>query len=108
MSWIALIVAGLLEVVWALALKESQGFSRVLPTAIFVPAYVASAALLGFALKDLPVGTGYAVWVGIGAVGTALLGIALLGESVSPGRIAAIGMIAAGVIWLAVGEHSAD
>ena len=106
MSWIILIVAGLLEVVWALALKESQGFSRVVPTAVFVPAYLASAVLLGIALKNLPVGTGYAVWVGIGAVGTALLGMALLGDGVDAGRIAAIGLIAAGVIWLAVGEHS--
>ncbi|MBN8868027.1 MAG: hypothetical protein J0H98_10780 [Solirubrobacterales bacterium] len=106
MSWIILIVAGLLEVVWALALKDSEGFSRAVPTAIFVPTYLASAILLGMALKQLPVGTGYAVWVGIGAVGTALLGMALLGDPVQPGRIAAIGLIAAGVIWLALGEAS--
>ena len=104
MSWLLLLFAGLLEVVWALALKESQGFSRMVPVAVFVPAYLASAVLLGLALRDLPVGTGYAVWVGIGAVGTALLGILLLGDSASPGRIAAISLIAAGVIWLALGE----
>lgn len=104
MSWIFLLFAGLLEVVWALALKDSAGFSRLGPTLVFVPAYLASAVLLGFALRDLPVGTGYAVWVGIGAVGTALLGIFLMGDSGSPGRIAAISLIAAGVIWLALGE----
>ena len=104
MNWILLVIAGLLEVVWALALKESNGFSRILPTAIFVPAYLASAALLGIALKELPVGTGYAVWVGIGAVCAAVVGIALLGESVAPSRVAAIALIAAGVIWLALGE----
>ncbi|MBN8870093.1 MAG: hypothetical protein J0H66_09470 [Solirubrobacterales bacterium] len=106
MSWILLLIAGLLEVVWALALKESHGFSRLAPTAVFVPVYLASAALLGLALRALPVGTGYAVWVGIGAVGTALLGIAWLGESVTAGRTVAIGLIAVGVIWLAVGESA--
>lgn len=104
MSWMLLVFAGLLEIVWALALKDSQGFSRPLPTALFVPTYIASAALLGLALRSMPVGTGYAVWVGIGAVGTALLGMALLGDPVAPGRIAAIGLISAGVVWLAVGE----
>jgi quaternary ammonium compound-resistance protein SugE len=104
MSWVLLIVAGLLEVLWALALKESHGFSRLGPTILFVPAYLASAVLLGYALRSLPVGTGYAVWVGIGAVGTALVGLVLLGEGVTPGRLAAIGLIAVGVIWLAAGE----
>ncbi len=104
MNWVLLVVAGLLEVVWAFALKESSGFSRFVPTAIFLPAYLASAILLGFALKELPVGTGYAVWVGIGAVGAAVAGITLLGESLAPGRIAALALIAVGVIWLALGE----
>ena len=106
MPWLLLFVAGLLEVVWALALKESNGFSRLVPTAVFLPTYLGSAVLLGFALRDLPVGTGYAVWVGIGAIGTALLGIALLGESVEPARLAAVALIAIGVIWLALGEGS--
>jgi quaternary ammonium compound-resistance protein SugE len=105
MSWLPLILAGLLEVVWALALKESNGFTRLVPTALFVPVYAASAVLLGIALRDLPVGTGYAVWVGIGAVGTALLGIAFLGDPVGPARIAAIALIATGVVWLALAEH---
>lgn len=106
MSWILLLIAGLLEVGWALALKESHGFSRLAPTAVFLPTYLASAVLLGLALRALPVGTGYAVWVGIGAVGTALLGMALLGEPVTAGRMAAIGLIAVGVIWLAAGESA--
>ncbi len=106
MSWVLIFIAGLLEVVWALALKESQGFSRVMPTAVFIPAYLASAVLLGVALRALPVGTGYAVWVGIGAVGTALVGVALLGEALTASRLAAIGLIAAGVIWLAAGESA--
>jgi len=105
MSWLPLILAGLLEVAWALALKESNGFSRLVPTILFVPTYAASAALLGIALRDLPVGTGYAVWVGIGAIGTALLGISFLGDPISPARIGAVALIAAGVIWLALGEH---
>lgn len=104
MSWLFLLVAGLLEVVWALALKDSEGFSRFWPTLVFIPAYIASAVLLGFALRELPVGTGYAVWVGIGAVGTALLGIFLMGDSGTPGRIAAISLIAVGVVWLALAE----
>lgn len=105
MSWLPLILAGLLEVAWALALKESNGFSRLAPTLLFVPTYAASAVLLGIALRDLPVGTGYAVWVGIGAVGTALLGILFLGDPAGPARLAAIALIATGVIWLALGEH---
>jgi quaternary ammonium compound-resistance protein SugE len=104
MSWVLLFVAGVLEVLWALALKESNGFSRLIPTVVFLPAYLASAVLLGFALRTLPVGTGYAIWVGIGAVGTAVLGIALFGESVTLARLAAIGLIAIGVSWLAAGE----
>ena len=106
MSWVLLFFAGLLEVLWALALKESQGFSRLVPTSIFVPAYLGSAALLGLALRSLPVGTGYAVWVGIGAVGTALLGVIMLGEAVTPVRVAAIGLISIGVIMLAAGESA--
>ena len=104
MSWILLVVAGLLEVVWALSMKESQGFSRLVPTLVFVPAYIASAVLLGLALRDLPVGTGYAVWVGIGAVGTAALGMIVLGDAFTASRVLAIGLIAVGVIWLALSE----
>lgn len=104
MAWILLLVAGLIEVAWAIALKESDGFSRLGPTLIFVPLYLASAGLLGLALKSLPVGTGYAVWVGIGAVGAALVGIAFLSESADLQRVLPIGLIAIGVVWLALGE----
>lgn len=104
MTWVLLLVAGGLEVVWAIALKESQGFTKFLPTALFLPTYLASAALLGIALKELPVGTGYAVWIGIGAVGTALLGVMLLGEPLTLARVGAISLIAIGVIWLALSE----
>lgn len=106
MAWLLLVVAGLIEVVWALALKESQGFTRLVPSLIFLPLYLLSALLLGLALRSLPVGTGYAVWVGIGAVGAALVGVMWLGESADIQRIAPIGLIAIGVIWLALGESA--
>lgn len=102
MAWISLIAAGLLEVVWALALKRSDGFSRPTETAVFVVALVASMALLAIALRSLPVGTGYAVWTGIGAVGTAIVGIVVLGESAAALRLASIALIAAGIVGLAL------
>lgn len=94
------IVAGLIEVVWAIGLKYSEGFSRPLPSAVTVFAMVASMWLLAQALRVLPVGTGYAVWVGIGAVGTAMLGILLLGESRTPLRLASIVLVVAGIVGL--------
>lgn len=100
MAWISLVVAGLLEVVWAIALKRSEGFSRIPETAVFLGALVASMALLAHALRELPVSTGYTVWTGIGAVGAAAVGIALLGESASPARIVSIALVASGVIGL--------
>jgi quaternary ammonium compound-resistance protein SugE len=99
-AWFLLVLAGLLEIAWAIGLKYTEGFSRPLPTALTLVAMVASMALLGIAVRSLPVGTGYAVWVGIGAVGTALLGIVLLGESASVARLASIGLIVAGIIGL--------
>lgn len=99
-AWILLIVAGLLEIVWAIGLKYTEGFTRLGPSVGTVAAMVVSMALLGIAVRHLPVGTGYAVWVGIGAVGTAILGIVLLGESASPARLASIGLIVAGIICL--------
>lgn len=104
MAWLMLVVAGLIEVAWAIALKETHGFTRLTPTLIFLPLYLASAVLLGLALRGLPVGTGYAVWVGIGAVGSAIAGVVLLNESADLQRVLPIGLIAVGVIWLAVGE----
>jgi quaternary ammonium compound-resistance protein SugE len=104
LSWIILIVAGLFETVWALALKESQGFSKLGPTVVFLVAIVISMVLLAIALRDLPVGTGYAVWTGLGAVGAAVAGMVWFGDPAVAGRIIPIGLIAAGIVWLALGE----
>jgi quaternary ammonium compound-resistance protein SugE len=100
MAWIYLLFAGLLEVAWAIGLKYTEGFTRPWPTAATVAAMVASVILLGLALRTLPVGTAYAVWTGIGAVGVALLGIVLFGESASAARLACIGLILAGIVGL--------
>ena len=98
--WICLIVAGCLEVVWALGIKYTDGFSKPVPSVITVGAMIASVWLLAIALKSIPVGTGYAVWVGIGAVGAAIGGVILFGESKSLPRIACILLIIAGVVGL--------
>ena len=100
MAWIILVLSGLMETVWATALAQSDGFRNMRMILVFLVAMVASMAGLGYALRELPVGTAYAVWTGIGAVGVAMLGIALLGESASPARLACIGLIVAGVIGL--------
>lgn len=99
-AWLLLIVAGLLEIVWAIGLKYTEGFSRVLPSAITVAAMIGSVWLLAIALKSIPVGTGYAVWTGIGAVGTAILGIILFNEAATIARMACIGLIVAGIFGL--------
>lgn len=99
-SWILLLIAGLLEVVWAIGLKYTEGFSKLVPSVITITAMIASVWLLALALKGIPVGTGYAVWTGIGAVGTAILGIALFDEAASLARIACIGLIVAGIFGL--------
>jgi quaternary ammonium compound-resistance protein SugE len=100
MAWLMLIVAGLCEIVWAIGLKYAQGFTRFWPSVMTVAAMLVSIVLLGLAMKSLPVGTSYAVWVGIGAVGTAILGIVLLGESASAGRLASLALILAGIVGL--------
>ena len=105
MSWIILFVAGLLEVVWAVGLKYTHGFSRLVPSVITVVAMVVSIAMLSWAMKSLPVGTAYAVWTGIGAVGAAITGILLLGESASPMRIASLALIVMGIIGLKLSAH---
>ncbi|HAT1571277.1 TPA: quaternary ammonium compound efflux SMR transporter SugE [Kluyvera cryocrescens] len=105
MSWIILFVAGLLEVVWAVGLKYTHGFSRLVPSVITVVAMVVSMAMLSWAMKSLPVGTAYAVWTGIGAVGAAITGILLLGESASPMRIASLALIVMGIIGLKLSAH---
>ncbi len=100
MAWIALVVSGVLETVWAAALSQSRGFSRVGPSVVFGVALVLSMAGLAYALRSIPVGTGYAVWVGIGAVGTALYGMAALGESTTVPRLLCLVAIVAGVVGL--------
>ncbi len=100
MAWVLLVLAGLFEIGMALSLKASDGFSNVRATALFGVFAVLSFGLLATALRDLPVGTAYAVWTGIGAAGTALLGVAVLGEAASPLRLASILLIVAGVVGL--------
>ena len=102
MTWVVLLIAGLFETVWALALKESDGFSKLGPTALFAVAAVLSVVLLAIALRDLPVGTAYAVWKGTGAVGAALGGIVLWDESASWVRLVPIALITTGIVWLAL------
>jgi quaternary ammonium compound-resistance protein SugE len=104
MAWVLLFIAGAFETAWAIALKESDGFTRAGPTLVFGVALVASMVLLALALRDLPLGTGYAVWTGTGAVGAALAGVAFLGESATTGRLLPIGLVAVGIVWLALGE----
>src|SRR3954462_2041104 len=99
-AWTILVVAGLFEVGWAIGLKYTEGFTRLVPSALTATAMVASIVLLGLALKALPVGTAYAVWTGIGAVGTAALGIYLFGEPATAARLASIGLIVAGIVGL--------
>lgn len=100
MAWIFLIVAGLLEVVWAIGLKYSEGFTRFWPSVLTIIAMVISMGLLGIAMKSLPAGTAYSIWVGIGAVGTVVLGIMLLGEPANAARLISVGFIIAGIIGL--------
>ena len=100
MAWMLLLVAGLFEVGWAIGLKYTEGFTRPLPTILTLASMVVSLGLLGLALRDLPVGTAYAVWTGVGAVGTAALGIALFGDPATVGRLACIGLIVAGIAGL--------
>ena len=100
MAWIILLLAGLTEVGWAVGLKYTEGFTRLVPSALTVACMVVSLGLLGLALKTLPLGTAYAVWTGIGTIGTALLGITLFGESASALRLACIGLIVAGIVGL--------
>ena len=105
MSWIILFIAGLLEVVWAIGLKYTHGFTRLTPSVITVTAMIVSIVLLSWAMRSLPVGTAYAVWTGIGAGGAAITGILLLGESASLARIASLALIVAGIVGLKLSTH---
>ncbi|WP_076860355.1 quaternary ammonium compound efflux SMR transporter SugE [Bradyrhizobium mercantei] len=100
MAWAILFTAGLLEIGWAIGLKYTEGFSRLVPSVLTLAAMAGSILLLGIALKTLPIGTAYAVWTGIGAVGTAALGIILLGEPATAMRLASIGLIVSGIVGL--------
>lgn len=102
MAWLLLVLAGLFEVGWAIGLKYTDGFTRLWPTIGTVLAMGVSLGLLGIAMKSLPVGTSYAVWVGVGAVGTAVLGIVLLGEVANAGRLISLGLIIAGIVGLKI------
>ncbi|MGW0501987.1 DMT family transporter [Micromonospora sp. NPDC003241] len=102
MAWIALVISGLLETAWAIALDRSAGFTRPVPSAVFAVTLVLSMAGLAYALREIPVGTGYAIWVGIGATGTALVGMLALGESASVPRLLCLLLVVAGVVGLKV------
>jgi len=99
-AWLLLIVAGLLEVAWAIGLKYTEGFTRLWPSVFTLAAMAGSVVLLSMAMKSLPIGTSYAIWVGVGAVGTALLGMVLFGESAHWGRLLSLGLIVAGIVGL--------
>jgi quaternary ammonium compound-resistance protein SugE len=101
-AWVYLFIAGLFEMGWAIGLKYTEGFSRPVPTVLTGLAMLISVVLLGLALRDLPVGTGYAVWTGIGTVGTALLGMYLFGDPATVARLACIGLIVAGIVGLKI------
>jgi quaternary ammonium compound-resistance protein SugE len=100
MAWIYLLFAGLFEIGWAIGLKYTHGFTRLVPTVLTVASMVVSLGLLGLALKTLPLGTAYALWTGIGTIGTAILGIILFGEPATALRLACIGLIVAGIVGL--------
>ena len=100
MAWVLLLVAGLLEVGWAIGLKYTEGFTKPWPSTFTLVATVGSVVLLGISMKSLPVGTSYAIWVGVGAVGTAILGIVLFGEPANAGRLVSLALIVAGIVGL--------
>lgn len=100
MAWVILFIAGIMEIGWAIGLKYTDGFTKIVPTVLTVACMIGSIVLLGLALKTLPVGTAYAVWTGIGTVGVAILGIFLLGEPASVMRIVCIGLIVSGIAGL--------
>lgn len=100
MVWIIIVIAGLFEVGWAIGLKYTEGFTRLWPTVGTVLSMIISLWLLGIAMKSLPVGTAYAIWVGVGAVGTVVLGIVLLGEPANAARLISVALIIAGIVGL--------
>jgi quaternary ammonium compound-resistance protein SugE len=107
MAWVYLTIAGLLEIVWASAMKHSEGFTKLWPTVISLVGMVASMALLSISMKTLPLGTAYSVWTGIGAAGAFIFGIAVLGEQASLGRIVAAALIVSGLVLMKLSDNSA-
>lgn len=100
MAWVSLFLAGILEIVWASAMKQSQGFTRLVPSVVTIVTMFGSFALLAVAMRSLPLGTAYTIWTGIGAVGAFLVGITLMGEAVSPMRILAAVLIVTGLVLM--------
>jgi quaternary ammonium compound-resistance protein SugE len=100
MAWLYLVAAGILEIVWAFTMKQSNGFTRVVPTAITIVTMIGSFGLLSISMRTLPLGTAYTIWTGIGAVGAFLVGIVALGEVISPMRVLAAGLIVAGLVLM--------
>ncbi|MEE2879060.1 MAG: quaternary ammonium compound efflux SMR transporter SugE [Pseudomonadota bacterium] len=106
MAWIVLFIAGLLEVVWAFSMKQSAGFTRLVPSLVMLVAMIGSFALLAWSMRVLPLGTAYTVWTGIGAVGALVLGIVFLGESLNAMRLVAAGMIIGGLVLMRLSTPS--
>ncbi|MBO9526850.1 MAG: quaternary ammonium compound efflux SMR transporter SugE [Sphingobium yanoikuyae] len=106
MAWIALFFAGLLEIVWAFAMKQSHGFTRLVPSLITLGAMIASFGLLSLAMRSLPLGTAYMIWTGIGALGAFAVGVAFLGEAISPARLAAAALILSGLVMMKLASPS--
>jgi quaternary ammonium compound-resistance protein SugE len=104
MAWFILFIAGLFEIGWAVGLKYTEGFTRLWPTVGTVLSMILSVGLLGLAMKTLPIGTAYAVWTGVGAIGTVILGIILFGDSASTARLLCVGLILAGIVGLKLVE----
>ena len=105
MAWLYLLVAGVLEIVWAFFMKQSDGFTKITPTVITIVTMIGSFALLAIAMRSLPLGTAYTIWTGIGAVGAFLVGIFMLGEAVTPMRLAAAGLIVSGLVMMKLSAH---
>ena len=105
MAWVYLLVAGVLEIVWAFFMKQSDGFTKITPTAITIVTMIGSFALLAIAMRSLPLGTAYTIWTRIGAVGAFLVGVFVLGEAANPMRLAAAGLIVSGLIMMKMSAH---
>ena len=106
MAWVYLVAAGILEIVWAFTMKQSQGFTRIVPTVITIITMIGSFGLLSISMRTLPLGTAYTIWTGIGAIGAFLVGIAVLGEVVSPMRIIAAVLIVSGLVLMKLSTNA--